>query len=242
MSLPSHPGIFATVERRCSDSDPTPPLRLFDGSERAGVPLALVRARQLLYDRSVCPAARAALWHQVAERVHFDADGSGWPTAVVWLGLPGLRSTAFKITWRCRAERGDVEAELVTCYLEALAEVGAQDPDPGVTVLRSACSRAWNVWRTARLEMAVDDVESAGGAPVDMDAEGCWQADYDPVPRRPGLSATVRITVPAHRVEGVRLGALAQAWGVAGTATSTGYSGRGRQVAKISLRRVRKNG
>ncbi|MFC9230800.1 hypothetical protein ACFTZI_17880 [Streptomyces decoyicus] len=242
MSLPPHPGIFAAVERQCAGSDPTPPLRLFDGLEQAGVPLALVRARQLLYDRSVCPAARASLWRQIAERVHFDADGPDWPTAVVWLGLPGLRRTAFKITWRFRAERGDVEAELVTCYLEALAEVGAHDPDPGGAVLRSACSRAWNVWRKARIEMAVDDVESAGGAPVEADAEGYWRADYDPIPRHPGLSATVRITVPAHRVEGVRLGALAQTWGVADTAMSVGYAGRGRRVAKISLRRLGRSG
>ncbi|GCD34106.1 hypothetical protein OEIGOIKO_01831 [Streptomyces chrestomyceticus JCM 4735] len=206
------------------------------------MPLTLVRARQLLYDRSACPAARAALWRQVVERFHFDVDGSAWPTAVVWLGLPGLRGTAFKITWRFRAERGEVEAELVTCYLEALAEVVAEDPDPGGAVLRSACSRAWNVWRKARLDVPVDDVESVGGAPIDVDAEDYWQADYDPIPRRAGLSATVRITVPAHRVEGVRLGALARTWGVTGTAASVGYSGRGRQVATISLRRAGRSG
>ncbi|MFE3547698.1 hypothetical protein ACFXN2_03385 [Streptomyces kronopolitis] len=242
MSLPPHPGIFAAVERLCTGSDPTPPLRLFNGTERAGVPLALVQARQLLYDRSVCPAVRAALWRQIAERVYFDADGSDWPTAVVWLGLPGLRRTAYKITWHLRAERGDVEAELVTCYLEALTEVGAHDPDPGGDVLRSACSRAWNAWRKARLETALADVETAGGAPIETDAEGFWQADYDPPPRHPGLSANVRITVPAHRVEGVRIGALARTWGVADMATNVGHSGRGRQVAKISLRRVRRNG
>lgn len=237
MSLPPHPGIFAIVERQCGRSEPTPPLRHFDGTEPDGVPLTLGQARQLLYDRSVDPAARAALWHQIVERVHFDAGASDWPTAVVWLGLPGLRRTAYKIAWRFRAERGDVESELVTGYLEALAGVGVDDSDPGGTVLRSACSRAWDVWRTARLETAVEDAESAG-TPIDSEADGLWQADYDPIPGQPGLSATVRITVPAHRVEGVRLGALAQAWGVADTATSVGHSGRGRQVAKISLRRV----
>ncbi|MFF1955626.1 hypothetical protein ACFVWX_01285 [Streptomyces sp. NPDC058220] len=242
MSLPPHSGIFAAVERDCADSEPTPPLRLYDGLERAGVPLALVRARQLLYDRSARPEARASLWHQIAERVRSDAAGPDWPEAVVWLGLPGLRRTAYKITWRFRAERGDVEAELITCYLEALAGLATDDPDPGGTVLRSACSRVYDVWRHARLEMAVDDVERAGGAPVEAEAADYWQADYDPVPRHPGLSATVRITVPAHRVEGVRLGVLAQTWGVADTAPSVGFSGRGRQVATVSLRRVRRNG
>ncbi|TGN76669.1 hypothetical protein E5083_15940 [Streptomyces bauhiniae] len=237
MSLPPHPGIFAVIECQYGRSEPTPPLRLFDGTAPEGVPLTLVRARQLLYDRSVNSAARVALWRQVVERSRFDADGSDWPMAVVWLGLPGLRRTAYKIAWCFRAERGDVESELVTGYLEALAGVGVDDSDPGGAVLRSACSRAWDVWRTARLETAVEDVEGAG-ASIGTGADGFWQADYDPIPDHPGLSATVRITVPAHRVEGVRLGALAQAWGVADSATSVGHSGRGRQVAKISLRRV----
>lgn len=237
MSLPPHPGIFAVVERQCADRDPAPRLRLFDGSEPAGVPLPLVQARQLLYDRSAHPAARTALWHQIAERAQGDTDGSCWPTAVVWLGLPGLRRAAFKISRSFRVERGDAEAELVTCYLEALAKAAVHDPDPGRTVLRSACSGAWNAWRGTHLELAVDDMESVGGVGPD----GYWEADYDPVPRRRGLSATVRIKVPAHRVEGVRLGALAQTWGMADTATSVGYSGRGRQVATVSLRRAREN-
>lgn len=235
MTLPPQPGIFAVVERRYGRSELTPPLRLFDGTEPNGAPLTLARARQLLYDRSVNLSARAALWHQIVERFRLD-DGSEWPTAVVWLGLPGLRRTAYKIAWRFRAERGDVESELVTGYLEALAEVGAEDSDPGGSVLRSACSHAWDACRTARLETAVEDAEGVG-VPIGSEADGCWEADYDPIPGQLGLSATVRITVPAHRVEGVRLGALAQAWGVAGTATSVGHSGRGRQVAKLSLRR-----
>ncbi|MCX5386267.1 hypothetical protein [Streptomyces sp. NBC_00083] len=203
------------------------------------MPLPLTRARQLLYDRSVCAVARAQLWRQIASRLHGDADGSDWPTAVVWLGLPGLRRTAFNITWRCRAERADVEAELIACYLEALGELEEEDQDPGGSVLRTACSRAWNVSRQVRLVVAVDDVERADGAPIQADPRDHWHAEYDPAPHRRGLGASLRITVPAHRVEGMRLGALAQAWGVADTATGVGYSGRGRQVARISLRRVR---
>ncbi|WP_369212995.1 hypothetical protein [Streptomyces flavofungini] len=206
------------------------------------MPLTLMAARQLLYDRSACPAAGAALWHQIAERFQERTEGSGWPTAVVWLGIPGLRRTAYKIAWCCRVDRADVEAELVTCYLEALADVGAHVLDPGRAVLGATCTRAWNVWRKLRPETSVEDVETAGGAVIATGAEGYWQADYDPVPRRAGLSATMRISVPAQRVEGVRLGALANAWGMAGTATSVGYSGRGRQVAAISLRRVRRGG
>ncbi|UUU35619.1 hypothetical protein JIX56_40415 [Streptomyces sp. CA-210063] len=242
MSLSPHPGLFTTVERQWAGRNPTPEPRLFAAAEGAGVPIALEQARQMLYDRSVEPVVRTALWHQIAERVRVGADRSDWSSAAVWLGLPGLRRTAFRITWYFRAEREDVEAELVTCYLEALREVGAHTPDPGERVLRSACSRAWTVWRRARPEVAVDDVEGVGGIPLDTDREGPWQVDYDPPGGRPGLSASRRITVPAHRVEGVRIGALAQAWGLAGTAACTSYSGRGRQVATISLRRGGRKG
>jgi hypothetical protein len=239
MTFPSSGGIFTAVERRCADCDPTPPLCLFDGSQLSGTFLTPAQARRLLYDRSTCPEVRTALWRQIAERVHVDPEGRhDWPTTVLWLGLPGLRRTAFNITSRFGAEREDVEAELATCYLEALEEVTPQDADPGGTVLRSACTRAWTVWRTAYLERAVGDVDGAGGTPIAADGEDFWQADYDPPPGTHGLSAPLRITVPAHRVEGVRLGALAQAWGLADTAAGVGYSGRGRQVAKLSLRRA----
>ncbi|MFJ6664356.1 hypothetical protein [Streptomyces sp. NPDC091383] len=242
MPLPPHPGLFAIVDRYCSDSDPMPRLRLREGSEELAVPLSLSQARQALYDRSMCAAVRSDLWRQIVERMRLGNDGAGWPMAVVWLGLPGLRRSAFKIAWSCRAERGEVEAELVTCYLEALAEVAVDSSDPGGQVLRSACSRAWALWRAARAETVADDVETFRGAPVERDAKGIWEVDYDPHEGSSGLSAPVRISVPAHRVEGVRLGALAEAWDMAETARGARHQGRGRQVAKISLRRVGRNG
>ncbi|MFB8139414.1 hypothetical protein [Streptomyces parvus] len=242
MSLPPHPGLFSTVERHCADSDPAPRLRFFDGSDPVGVPLSLEQARRTVYDRSVCDSGRAALWHQIAERAREAAEGSDWPTAVVWLGLPGLRRTARKLSHGFRVERGEVEAELVTCYLEALAEIGPDTPDPGGQVLRSACSGAWALWRRALPERAVDDVEVTGGARFDQAGDEFWEMDYAPPAHRAGLSANVRITVPAHRVEGVRLGALARAWGVADTTAAVRHSGRGRQVATMSLRRGGRKG
>ncbi|MFE2045500.1 hypothetical protein ACFXAZ_32200 [Streptomyces sp. NPDC059477] len=251
MSLPPHPGLFTSIERRCADLNPTPVLHLpdamdaasamdaagaLDAAGAAGAPLSLQHVRPLLYDRDLDPDVRVALWRQIAERGRLDAERSEWPTAVVWLGLPGLRSTAYKITRNFRADRDDVEAELVTCYLEGLAEVAAHRADPGGHVLRTACSRTWALWRAALPETAVDDMNGTDGTGPPAD-KGLWYADYDP----PGLSATLRFTVPAHRVEGVRIGALARAWGLAEEATSTGYSGRGRQVAALSLRRAGRN-
>lgn len=242
MSLTPHPGLFSTVEHHCADSDPAPRLRFFDGSDRVGVPLSLEQARRTVYDRSECESGRAALWRQIAERRREAAEGSDWPTAVVWLGLPGLRRTAAKLSQGFRIERCEVEAELVTCYLEALAEVGPDTTDPGGHVLGSACSGAWALWRRALPERAVEDVEITGGARLDQAGDDSWEMDYAPPAHRSGLSANVRITVPAHRAEGVRLGALARAWGVAGTPAEVRYPGRGRQVATMSLRRGGRKG
>ncbi|MEV7288550.1 hypothetical protein AB0O01_29065 [Streptomyces sp. NPDC093252] len=244
------------------------------GPPGRGAPLTLHEARRLLYDRSTHPTERNALWRQIAVRSHDTTDHADWPPAAVWLGLPGLFRTAHRITRDFGAERDDVEAELITCYLEALAEVREREADPGGRaggsdpgeaggggspltrdpaalgadlgphaldlgghVLRSACSRAWTLFRTARPEIAVDDIETHGRRETDVC--GPWQVDYDP----PGLSATVRFLVPAERIEGVRIGALAQAWGLAEDATCTRYSGRGggRAVATLSLRRAGRN-
>ncbi|MER7970024.1 hypothetical protein ABTX35_13680 [Streptomyces sp. NPDC096080] len=240
MPLPPHPGVFTTVERRCAEANPTPELRLVDAPSGRVTSLPLRQARQMLYDRSADPDCRTVLWHQIAERARWDSARSDWPTAVVWLGLPGLRRTAVRIVRSSGAERDDVEAELVTCYLEALAQVGPHTPDPGGQVLRSACTNGWARWRTARRETAVADVESGRGLPAGTHPRGGWEADYAPPANGSGLSAGLRFTVPADRVEGVRLGALAQAWGLG--ADGTRYSGRGRQVASLSLRRAGRKG
>ncbi|MGW4031645.1 hypothetical protein ACWEFL_20430 [Streptomyces sp. NPDC004838] len=236
MPLLPHSGLFTSIENLFANRNPAPELRLFDGTDESGLALPLKRARRVLYDRSADHTARTTLWHQIEGRSRFDAEASDWPSAVVWLGLPGLRRAAFKIVDAHGAEREDVEAELVTCYMEALAEFGTHSSDPGSHVLRTACSRAWEAWRRARRELAVEDVERAGDLQSRAGTECPWQVEYNPPARPSGLPASLRFTVPSHRVEGVRIGALAQAWGLTDTATEIPHTRRGRQVATISLR------
>ncbi|MEU3601822.1 hypothetical protein ABZ714_24340 [Streptomyces sp. NPDC006798] len=241
MTLPPYPGLFASVERLFADRNPTPELRVLEGTGEPGPTVTLAEARRVLYDRSASHTVRTALWHQIDERARLDAATSDWPSAVVWLGLPGLRRTARKIVAARGAESEDVEAELVTCYLEALAEFGTHASDPGGRVLRAACSRAWEVWGWARHELAVADTDRAGESWSGEGPEGPWQVEYNPPVRPAGLPAGLRFTVPGHRVEGVRLGALARAWGLADTVTEIPRAHRGRQVATISLRRPGRN-
>ncbi|MBW1595629.1 hypothetical protein HPT28_00945 [Streptomyces sp. JJ38] len=200
--------------------------------------LTLEQARRMLFDTSAESEARHAVWLRLAELARRDTDRERWPLAAVWVGLPGLYRTVFRIVRRLRAEVADVEAELLVGYLEALREIGPETPDPGTKLLRTACRRAWEAARSGAGESAVEDVEATAAAVGTHAPEGVWQAEFDAPGRPDGLTASVRITVPAHRVEGVRVGALARAWGLSDVATGTELPRRGRRVGSLSLRSV----
>ncbi|MFJ2242655.1 hypothetical protein [Streptomyces sp. NPDC087862] len=234
MASPLGPGLFDTIERELTGRAPASGLRLDDGSGTAGAPLSPAEARPILYDRSADPAVRTALWRQAVALAQADADRSGWPLCAVWLALPGLRRTVYRISDRFGTPREDVEAELATACLEALRAMGPETAEPGSVLLRSACTRAWNTARRARAETAVEDIDAVAGAC--RGTGGRWQVEFERAERPEGLAAPLRITVPADRAEGVRVGALAQEWGLADTVADTRRLRRGRRVGTLSLR------
>ncbi|MFI5772517.1 hypothetical protein ACIA74_29175 [Streptomyces sp. NPDC051658] len=234
MASLSGPGLFDSIEREFTSREPASGLLLEDGSITAAVPLSPAEARPILYDRSADPAVRTSLWRQAVALAQADADRSGWPLCAVWLAVPGLRRTAFRIADRFGTAREDVEAELATACLEALREMGPDTADPGSVLLRSACTRAWNAARRARSETAVENIDAVAGARQGTD--GHWQVEFERAERPAGLCAPLRITVPADRAEGVRVGALAQEWGLADTVGDTRRLRRGRRVGTLSLR------
>lgn len=234
MTSPPYSGLFARVERVLGSREPLAGLRLDDGSGAPGTALAPAEARPLLYDRSAPAAQRAALWHQIAALAHADTDGNGWRLGAVWLGLPGLRRHAFALVHRFGADRDDVEAEMLTAYLEALRTIEPCTPDPGSVLLRSACSSAWKAFRKVLPERTVEDIRYTVDSRRDRGA--LWQAEFDGRDRPDGLAATLRITVPADRAEGVRIGALAGEWGLTSPVAAACRFQRGRRVGTLSLR------
>ncbi|MFE3947389.1 hypothetical protein ACFXPV_36875 [Streptomyces sp. NPDC059118] len=234
MTSPLGPGLFGSIEREFTGRAPAPGLRLDDGSGTAGAPLSPAEARPILYDRSADPAVRTALWRQAVALAQADTDRSGWPLCAVWLALPGLRRTVFRISDRFGTPREDVEAELATACLEALHTMEPWTAEPGSVLLRSACTRAWNTARRARAETAVEDIDAVAGAR--QGTGGRWQVEFERAERPAGLAAPLRITVPADRAEGVRVGALAQEWGLVDTVGDTRRLRRGRRVGTLSLR------
>lgn len=176
MASPLGPGLFDTIERELTGRAPASGLRLDDGSGTAGAPLSPAEARPILYDRSADPAVRTALWRQAVALAQADADRSGWPLCAVWLALPGLRRTVYRISDRFGTPREDVEAELATACLEALRAMGPETAEPGSVLLRSACTRAWNTARRARAETAVEDIDAVAGACRGTGAAGRWSS------------------------------------------------------------------
>ncbi|AKN73875.1 hypothetical protein QR97_32840 [Streptomyces sp. PBH53] len=234
MTSSPYSGLFARVERDVGGREPLTGLRLDDGSGAPGTALTPAEARPVLYDRSAPAPVRAALWHQIAALSRQDTDGNGWRLGAVWCALPGLRRHAFTIVHRFGTDRDDVEAEMLTAYLEALRTIEPRTPDPGSVLLRSACTRAWNAARQARPERTVEDIRYTVDSRQDRGA--LWQAEVAGRDRPDGLAATVRITVPADRVEGVRIGALAREWGLTGAVAAACRFQHGRRVGTLSLR------
>ncbi|QTE02019.1 hypothetical protein [Streptomyces cyanogenus] len=234
MTSPPYSGLFARVERDLGSREPLTGLRLDDGSGAPGTALAPAEARPLLYDRSAPAARRTALWHQIAALARADTDGNGWRLGAVWCALPGLRRHAFTIVQRFGADRDDVEAEMLAACLETLRTIEPHTPDPGSVLLRSACTRAWNAARQARPERTVEDIVYTVDSRRDRGA--LWQAEFDGVDRPDGLAATLRITVPADRAEGLRIGALAGEWGLTEQVAGARRFQRGRRVGTLSLR------
>ncbi|MEU2063185.1 hypothetical protein [Streptomyces sp. NPDC013455] len=234
MTSSPYSSLFARVEREPGNREPLTGLRLDDGSGTAGTELTPAEARGLLYDRSAPDAVRAALWHRIAVLSREDTGGEGWRLGAVWLALPGLRRHAATIVHRFGTDRDDVEAEMLTAFLEALRTIEPHTPDPGSVLLRSACSRAWEAARRARPERAVEDIQCTADARPGRGA--LWQAEFDGRDRPDGLAATVRISVPADRAEGVRIGALAGEWGLAERVATARRFQRGRRVGTLSLR------
>ncbi|MFC9928049.1 hypothetical protein [Streptomyces sp. NPDC127190] len=233
--LPPYPtSLFTRVEREMAGREPLAGLRLDDGSGAPGTALTPAEARPLLYDRCAPAAVRTSLWHQIAALAREDTDGNGWLLGAVWCALPGLRRHAFAIVQRLGAERDDVEAEMLTACLETLRTIEPGTADPGSVLLRAACTHAWNTAGQARAERPVEDVQVA--AAVRRDRGALWQAEFDGGTRPEGLAATLRITVPADRAEGVRLGALAAEWGLTERVATARRIHRGRRVGTLSLR------
>ncbi|MCX5376782.1 hypothetical protein [Streptomyces sp. NBC_00091] len=202
-------------------------------------------ARELLYTPASDEELRSAVWRQavVAAQEETAPDGEPWRLFAVWLTLPHLYRTVWRAASAFGASHADLQAEAVLALLETLAVLDPDQPAPGSTLAKAASRRAWALARQSAKETRVADIAAIAEARLgpepsiaDLVPEHAWELDIDPLPRPDGLCAPLRFTTSPARVEGERLGALAQGLGLRDIVHRARRPGEGTLIGTLSLR------
>lgn len=129
----------------------TPPRPLtFDGRRIDGLPdhlIAVDRLRQLLIDDATPRPVRDATWRQLVTLAR--GGDPAWVLATVGLAIPGLRRRAGRLAFGWHGETADLDAELLTGFLDRLSTIDLDGPnicsrliDAGVRAVRRAGNSA----------------------------------------------------------------------------------------------------
>ncbi|MFF1960249.1 hypothetical protein ACFVWX_25145 [Streptomyces sp. NPDC058220] len=198
-------------------------IRLPGGGARP-VLLSPAEARELV-DRPVAdPELAAAVWQSALAEARAEATSRDpGQLLLIWLLVPRLTGTARRICERLRADRADVESEMMLALLEEIPGVDLPGELAAQALVRAARSAGWRYARTRWREKPADWLEnvadSAGDGFEDSIAEDAErQPQLDVVVPRPagsqGLRATLRVSAPAEQVEAAVLTGLADDYGV----------------------------
>jgi hypothetical protein len=109
-----------------------------------GLPAGMVpldQLRALLLKPGTCDAARDACWHLLVD--HARRWGPAWVVAAVGMALPALTRMAGRLCAGHSRRADDIEAELLTGFLDGLRHADLSGPAPYVRL-------CWLGWRQAR--------------------------------------------------------------------------------------------
>src|SRR5262245_43342146 len=101
----------------------------FDARPFAGLPdeiVSLDELRDLLLLPATRPPVRDAVWRELVTRAR--RDGPAWVVAAVGLAMPGLRRMAGLLAAGWRGDSADLDAELLTGFVERLRRVDLDEP------------------------------------------------------------------------------------------------------------------
>ncbi|GAA2592080.1 MULTISPECIES: hypothetical protein [Streptomyces] len=181
--------------------------------------LSALSARRAVYDRSSAPRLREEIWREAIDAAQHDTGAAGSERLLaLWLALPAMRRTLYRIANRWPTDRQELESESLLALLTILADVDPGTHEAGDALLRPAINQVWAFARARARERPVADiaalatahlsVESPAELPVGDWHDG-WEVRVSPPSRPDGLSATVRFSVAPDRLESFRLGELA---------------------------------
>lgn len=177
-------------------------------AEGSAVRLTAAESHEALYGPTSNPPFAAAVWKEVLRTALSDLDPHGTrKLLVIWLALPRLTRTVHCICTRLRADRSDVESEMVLALLEELAAPGAASHLSDSSLIHAARTRAWRFARAGLRECSSTQVEritqdralAASDGEADAAAEECLDARVDRPEGPDGLHAPLRFRVhPEH--------------------------------------------
>ncbi|MFE3719691.1 hypothetical protein [Streptomyces cyaneofuscatus] len=246
MTIANTSSVFAAVTRHFDNPRVVEAIRLtIVMDDAAPVVLTPAHARDALYGPDRDPALVNPLW-QAAMRAAAAEQGpeQTWRLLLVWLALPRLTGTAVRICRRLRADRADLEAEMVLALLEGLQGDEHPSADSVDSLLKAVRSRAWGLARSGAREFADDTLErlsDSRGVSYDQAQDtGSVRSHQVEVTRHDqigGLRAHLRFTVSPESVGRRTLAALAESAERRDASCRRPAPGRGHQVTSGSLGR-----
>lgn len=246
MALLRFNGVFDVIEWRMTEAQCDE--EAFEVPVGQGVlRLSPQEARRALYGKGRDEALGAAVWGQAVSRARPRETTEGLKRLrVVWLALPGLYRTLNGVSRTLRVERGELEAEALLALLEALDTLDERTPDPGRSLVGTACSRVWALARRMAVETHRADISQCVGVRAALPLcepasdlvprEGDWELGISPPGRPDGLAASIRFTVRPPRVQDEWLSDLAGRIGLREVVHRARRPGEGARIGTLSLR------
>ncbi|MEU4113434.1 hypothetical protein AB0F71_02905 [Kitasatospora sp. NPDC028055] len=244
MGLIPYNRVFDALEHRFRPADLPFPITAADGPAR----LSAVEARRALYGRSADLRLREEIWREAVGAAQRDSGAAGPDRLLVlWLALPAMRRTLYRIAIRWPIDRRELESESLLALLAALADLDPQTQEAGRALLRPSVNRVWAFARARIRERPVADIAALAAAHLAVEApaespvsdwQDGWELRVSPPVRSDGLSATVRFSVAPERLESFRLGELVGHLGLEEIVHRARRPSEGSRIGTLSLRPV----
>lgn len=243
MALITYNSVFDVIHQRVTTAAHLRPTVLTIEFGGGTAHLDLPQAHAALWERPTGSELRHEIWRQAVALAQHDAlaaaigstDVTGWVEAVVWLALPRLRKVVRQASGRLRADRRDLESELMLAIVEQLAEISPDDPDVGGRLLLFAARRGWAFARGPADERPTEDVAAVADARGARTTDAVWELVITPPDGTDGLAAPVRFTSRSD-LEAARLSELTEHLGLRDVVRRTLRPHRGARLGSLPLR------
>ncbi|MFE4399167.1 MULTISPECIES: hypothetical protein [Streptomycetaceae] len=245
MNLGRRTGLEASLDGRIELLDSRAEFRFLFLFEGTHVALSIRAAREALYQDPPDEEIRRAIWREAILRFG-DCPETGnaadWRVILTWLAFPGVRRTVRQISERFGVDRDDVEAETALAVLAALEAVDPESPSIGGDLLRFCRGKAWAYGRRFSREhscgdlatMAADQIDSCPSARNGVKAAKIWPV-LPSLVHSDEVAPRTSSTVLRQRVEGERIGSIAERLGLREIVLSRLAEDRGRLVGRLFL-------